>query len=71
MGAKKSLPPKIGVPAKDDSPKSEIEVTSSSSSQVLTDTAESNKKYHLREKKTTGDMGSASLLDDSTEPGLS
>jgi len=70
MGAKRAPRPNIGVPAKDNSPKGDIEVTSTSSSQeVLTDTVDCNKRYNLREKKKTRDMGSASLLD-STEPGL-
>jgi len=68
MGAKKTPRPNIGVPAKDNSPKGDIEVTSTSSSQEVL-TVDCNKRYNLREKKKTQDMGSASLLD-STEPGL-
>jgi len=69
MSAKKSLHSNIGVPAKDQSVKGDLEITSAGSSQVLTEKVECNKTYNLRRKNRIQDMGSASLLD-SSEPGL-
>ncbi|KAL9324266.1 hypothetical protein ACSQ67_009123 [Phaseolus vulgaris] len=68
MSAKKSLHSNIGVPAKDQSVKGDLEITSAGSSQVLTEKVECNKTYNLRRKNRIQDMGSASLLD-SSEPG--
>jgi len=61
MGAKRNSLFQYSV--KDNSQKGDIEVTSTSSSQVRIDTVDCNERYHLREKKNTGDMGWASFQD--------
>ncbi|RDY07106.1 DNA (cytosine-5)-methyltransferase 1, partial [Mucuna pruriens] len=74
MGAKKSPPPKICVPANDNGPKTHPpQITSTDASQIHKRTLSSKNTRVFRKRKTIQDMGSASLLDSSSpasKPGV-